>query len=448
MPSCPIRRRTFVRCVAIAGATPPAFAPALVRAASPNAKLRFAGIGCNGQGWSDISQIATSPNVHMVAFCDVDERRFDRVAKRWPQAPRFRDWRKMFDRHEKDIDAVNVSIPDHMHAYVALDAMRRGKHVYCEKPLTHTVWEARQMAKVAEATGLTTRMGNQIHSRIVYRLGVRLIRDGAIGKVKAVHSWVNAHGHGRARRTTAPSQGRPVPAALNWDTWLGVAPARPYAEQLYHPVNWRDWQAFGSGAIGDFGCHILDPVFTALELTAPVSLSSEHTGLVGEVWPKSETIRYVFPGTPFTADKSIHVTWYDGRRQPPLSLGKMPEGTKYPGSGSLFVGTEGNLVLPHFAAPRLYPQEKYKGHKYPKLEPKHHWVDWVEAARAGKQVSDNFQYAGPLTETVQLGNVAARFPGKELLWDPAGFQITNAAKANAYLTREYRRGWEIDRLLA
>ncbi|MBL8851771.1 MAG: hypothetical protein JNG89_18990 [Planctomycetaceae bacterium] len=218
---------------------------------------------------------------------------------------------------------------------------------------------------------------------------------------------------------------------------------RPFAEKVYHPFNWRDWQDFGSGALGDFGCHILDPVFGALGLTAPVSVRAEHGGTNTEVWPGPETVTYVFPGTDRTAGNTINVIWRDGGLKPAIELAQMPAGETLPDSGSLFIGEAGTMVLQHVAMPKLYPVEKFASFAVPKEASLNHWHVWVDAVLAGTQTSDGFHYAGPLTETTQLGNVAARLPGRELVWDAAALKITNVEEANALLTKTYRPGFEV-----
>jgi len=439
-------RRQVVQSIAVAGASMPAVMPALVRAASPNGKLRFAGIGVNGMGWSDVSSITSHPKVEVVALCDVDTARMDKAAMKWPNAPRFQDFRRMLDQHEKDIDAVNVSIPDHMHAYVAMNAMRRGKHVYCEKPLTHTVWEARQMARLAAKNNLVTRMGNQIHSRLEYRMGCRLLRDGVIGKVREVHSWVGNSGKQYCELEAPPSGSDPVPASVDWDLWIGVAPHRPYVKDIYHPFKWRAWKDFGSGGLGDFGCHILDPPFTALELTAPKTIVAEQDEQTAQRWPAGTQVRFVFPGTKFTASDTLNVTWYNGTRKPSRDLvPDMPGDQNLPGAGSIFVGEKGVMVLPHVGGPRIYPQDLLSGYDKPDLGSRNHWHDWVDAALAGDpNISDNFAYAGPLTETVNLGLIAVRFAGQTLQWNPEKLTITNNPQARSYITKDYRNGWAVD----
>jgi hypothetical protein len=329
-----------------------------------------------------------------------------------------------------------------MHAIIALEAMRRGKHVYCQKPLTHTVWEARQMRLQAAKSQVATQMGNQIHSHETYRTAVQLVRDGVIGKIQSVHSWQANPGNKYTGLTAPPASG-PVPESLNWDWWLGVAPPRDYAPDVYHPFKWRDWQDFGAGTMGDFGCHILDPVFTALDITAPVSILADNEGLNAQTWPAAETIRYVFPGTAFTAGKTLALTWYDGGRQPDLALAQMPADKKLPAAGSLFIGEGGVLVLPHYAMPQLYPQEKFAAFEIHKVAGSSHYHDWVEAALGGPKTTAGFDYAGPLTEAVQLGNVATRFPGATLEWDAAALRFPNKPDVERLLTKQYRDGWKI-----
>ena len=418
--------------------------PAFVSAASPNSRLQVASIGVNGMGLTDVSEIGSHPKVRFVGFCDVDKDRFDKADAKFPGVPHFEDYREMLAQLGDRCDAVSVSTPDHMHAPAALAAMRRRKHVFCQKPLAHTVWEIRQMRLEAEKRGLTTQMGNQIHSAVAYRTAVRLLRDGIIGKIKEVHSYIGVHGRQYNTRTDRPPAA-PVPDNLNWDQWIGPAPMRPYAADAYHPFKWRDWQDFGSGALGDFGCHILDPIFTALGLTAPTSIRAEHDGTTPEVWPGPETVHYLFPATPFTVEKQVNVIWRDGGLLPPLDPAIFPANFKLPkgGGGSVIVGEGGTMLLPHWALPRLYPESKFGSFKAPEILGLNHWHVWVNAVLAGKKTSDGFHYAGPLAETVQLGNVAARFPGQELLWDAAAFKITNKPEANPLLTKTYRPGWEV-----
>jgi predicted dehydrogenase len=438
-----LTRRSFIHRATVATAA--LSFPAVLRSKNPNSNLQIVGVGCAGKGLSDISEVGSHSMAKFIGFCDVDTGRFGEVDKRFPDVPHFQDYREMFAKLADKFDAVTISTPDHWHAPVAMTAMRNGKHVYCQKPLAHTVWEVRQMRRQADISGVITQMGNQIHSHEAYRTGVKLIRDGVIGKIKAVHSWQPNPGNKYSGMTKRPApSGAAVPATLNWDLWIGPAPMRPYEPDIYHPFKWRDWQDFGSGTLGDFGCHILDPVFTALELTAPISVRAENTGLNPETWPEAETVHYVFPGTAWTAGKTLALTWYDGGRMPDRALMQVPDDAKVTGSGSLFIGEGGTMILPHVALPKLYPVEKFKDFQIEKVASGNHYHLWVDGALAGIKASDGFHYAGPLAEAVQLGNVATRVPGETLEWDAANLRVTNSEAATKLLTKTYREGWKIE----
>ncbi len=415
-------------------------------AAATKEKLRFAGIGVRNMGWKDVSTIGSHPQVEMVAFCDIDTRHFDYAEKKWPGRPKFSNFREMFDKLDGKIDAVNVTVPDHSHAVIAQEALKRGLHVYCQKPLTHTVWEARQLAKLAAKHGNVTRMGNQIHSEPQYRNSKLIVQqDKKIGKIKEVHTWISAAGHGRAGLLNPPPKPESAPDEVSWDQWIGPAPFREFAGQkIYHPFSWRDWQDFGSGSIGDNGCHLLDPLYTTLDLTNPISITNEHSGMNDEIWPAQSTITYVYPGTEFTESDTLKVTWYDGGRRPRIKVPGIPNVAELEQPASLLVGTEGSLLIPHWGTPKLFPEADFSDYKLPDAGPAHHWHDWVDACLAGNpDISDNFAYAGPLTEAVQLGNVATRFPGQTLEWDAENLKITNLPEANSFLTKTYRKGWEV-----
>ena len=423
-----------------------AVAPAIVRGKNLNSKLQLASIGSDGKGYSDISRMADHGQAVHVAFCDVDLARTTKALELQPEAQVFQDYREMFEKLGDEIDAVSVSTPDHMHAFIALDSMRRGKHVYCQKPLTHTVWEARQMTLQTKQSRVITRMGNQIHSHTHYRTAVRTIQAGAIGKVKRVHSWVDAAGHGRSGLISRPKITPQIPDSLDWDLWLGVAPQRPYGgKRIYHPFGWRDWQDFGSGALGDFGCHILDPVFSALGIhRGPVEIRAEHTGMNDEVWPAQATVHYLLPGSEYTEKEMLRVTWYHGGLRPPVGGSHIPETTALPKSGSLIIGEFGSMVLPHYDVPRLYPEARYAPEALTIAEDKNHYHGFIDGCLSGRQPSDGFDYAGPLTETVQLGNIAQRFQRETLKWDSEHLRFTNSEDANQFVTREYRKGWNIE----
>jgi len=434
-------RRNFLRHAALGVAALSAASWSRVRGA--NESLRLASVGVGGKGWDDLNQIAASPKVVVAALCDVDESEpfLGRAALKFPRAARFTDWRRLLDR-PKDFDAISVSTPDHMHAPIALAAMALGKHVFCQKPLTHTVQEARQMRLAARKYRVVTQMGNQIQSHEAYRTAVKLVRDGTIGKVKEVLSWQSGK-LGWLLTTDRPKDADPVPAALNWDGWLGVAPERPYKARLYHSFNWRAWQDFSNGQLGDFGCHILDPVFLALGLTAPLTVRAESSPLNREVWYTWSVVSYEFPGTDLTADKTLRLTWYDGagKLPPPEKLGPLGDG-KWPAAGSLLIGEKGSLLVPHVAPPRLLPAASFADVVTEPVRGINHYTAWADACRGEGTTVSHFEYAGPLTETVLLGTVAIRVPGETLRWDPVALRVTNSPAADALIKKTYRKGWE------
>ncbi|SIO60393.1 Tat (twin-arginine translocation) pathway signal sequence [Singulisphaera sp. GP187] len=443
MMSKPISRRRFLERSAVAGGVGVLSAAGWSRVYGANERLRVAAIGVWGKGWSDHTSVAASPYVDIVSICDIDEGpdHLGRAAKHYPKAATATDWRKVLDK-ARDIDAVIISTPDHMHAPISLAAMQLGKHVFCQKPLAHTVFETRQMQLAAAKNRVVTQMGNQIQSHTAYRTAVKLVHDGVIGKVKEVHSWQSGPLIWMLV-DERPTGSDPVPATLHWDEWLGVAPTRPYKEKIYHPFNWRAWQDFSTGQIGDFACHILDPVFKSLELTAPTTIRGEAPPLPSDLWTRRSTVQYEFPGTARTAGKTIKVTWYDGEGHfPPQEALGLKEGTKLPTAGSLLIGEKGSLVIPHVAAPRLLPEEQFADFKIETVPDRDHYVSWADACRGEGQTTSNFDYSAPLTETVLLGSIAIRNPEQELRWDAGALKITNNATANAMLKKPYRKGWE------
>lgn len=441
MSRCHTRRRFLQTSAAAVGLG--LSAASWSRAAGANSRLRVASIGPGGKGWSDLTGVAASPLVEVVALCDIDEgpKCLGRAAEKYPSARRYTDFRKLLDE-ARDIDAVIVSTPDHMHAPISLAAMQLGKHVHCQKPLTHTVFEARQMRLAAKKYNLVTQMGNQIQSHSAYRTAVKLVHDGTIGKVREVHSW-QAGKMGWLLVPDRPAGSDPIPAGVHWDEWLGVAPTRPYKEKIYHPFNWRAWQDFSNGQLGDFGCHIMDPVFMALDLTAPTSIRAEAAPLNKEVWDNGATVYYEFPGTPRTAAGTLKLTWYQGEgKKPPLEKLDLPSDFQLPGSGSALLGDKGTLLIPHVAMPQLLPKEKFAGVTIETVPPRDHYTSWADACRGEGQATSHFGYSGPLTETVLLGTVAIRCPQETLQWDAENLKVTNSEKATALLTKKYRAGWE------
>jgi predicted dehydrogenase len=416
------------------------------RRISPNDKLNIAGVGVGGKGAGDLSETSVGNNV--VALCDVDDNTLAGALKKYPGAKTYNDWRQLLE--QKDIDAVTVSTPDHMHAPIAMAAMQLGKHVYVQKPMTHTIYEARTLTAAAKRYGVVSQMGNQYHSGTGYRTLVKAIQGGVIGKVKEAHAWSNRpiwpQGH------TRPQGSDPVPAHLHWDLWLGVAPFRPYVSDRsddpkkkgrgpYHTFAWRGYLDFGVGALGDMGCHIIDPVFWSLGLKAPARVWSEGPATNGETYPEWETIRYEFPSTRYTAGKTVIMTWYDGGKLPPRELVPLPENEKTPTNGSLFVGEKGALLCEHSKMPVLLGAAA--GKEMEKVEGDNHYQQWANACKGQGKATGNFDYSGPLTETVLLGTIAVRFPNQKLEWNSSKLKFGNVAEANQFVHKRYRAGWEV-----
>lgn len=438
----PISRRAFLQTVSATTLVAPLIVPRLSFASPPSSRLQHGAIGVAGQGDHDLGSIFSSDKVDVVALCDIDATRLERAHAKYPKARLYRDWRDMLEKEEKNLDSVNVSTPDHTHAVAAMTAIRKGLAVYCEKPLTHDVVEARRLTLAAREAGVVTQMGNQIHSHEYYRTAVHWMKEGAIGKIKTWHSWASAS-------FTTPDKKRPagsdkVPKDVDWDLWLGTAPERPYKKEAYHPFNWRCYRDFGGGATGDFGCHIFDTVFTALGIGAPLSVVAEAESVSDEVYPAWTIAHYVFPGVDLSAGKTIEATWYDGGKQPKVDVSPhLPADLELPSSGSIVIGEDGTMLIPHVGAPKLYPLEKFASYPKPSLEPIDHYHEFVHAALgSGVVPGSNFDYAGPLTEAVQLANIANRYPGQTLEWDPEKMTFKNFAEADKHLERKYRRGWK------
>jgi predicted dehydrogenase len=443
----PLTRRSFLQRLAAGTATAPFITRGLL-AQSPNSKIRHATFGASGMGWADVTAIANHPAIEVVAACDVDEKRTAEFRKKFPDARVYKDYRELLDK-EKDLQTVNVSTPDHMHAPIGMSAMQRGLHVYGQKPLTHNIFETRRLTEVAREKKLVTQMGIQIHSSTEYRTAVMMVQAGAVGKIKEVHTWSSKTWGDTG---AMPEKTDPVPDGLDWDQWLGIAAERPFiGGGWYHPGNWRRRLDFGTGTFGDMGCHIYDPVFKALALTAPISVRSEGAAPNAHSWGIDAVIKYVFPGTEFTDGKSVNVTWYDGSKRPPDEIQALvtkpsddageKKKRELPDQGSIFIGTKGVMLLPHIAKPKLFGDAKDA--KFDNEEGEDHWLQFVNAVRGEGVPGANFDYSGPLTEAVLLGSVASRFPMTTLEWDAAGLKFTNTPDANAFVKRAYRKGWEV-----
>jgi len=444
--SSKISRREFAKGAAAAAAftVVPARVLGLGGEKAPSEQLRIAGIGVGGQGSGDLGAVSSE---RIVALCDVDWAHAAGTFGRYPQARRYKDFRQMLEE-DKDIDAVVVATPDHIHAVASMAAIRRGKHVYCEKPLTHSVFEARKVAEAAREKKVATQMGNQGQASEETRRLCEFVWDGAIGKVREAHIWTDRPSQGLFNEywpqgVDRPKDTPPVPETLAWDLWLGPAPYRPY-HPAYLPFRWRGWWDFGTGALGDIGCHVFDPVFRALKLGQPLSVEASSTRVNKETFPLGSMVTYRFPARGEMPPCTL--VWYDGGLRPPRPEG-LPDGDELGDNGRLLIGDEG-FILEN----RLYPEARRKAYKEPERTiPRSigHYREWIEAAKGGKPAGSNFDWAGPLAEVVLLGNVALRVQLRErltrakLLWDPIAFKFTNVPEANEFLHRPYREGWTL-----
>lgn len=411
--------------------------PRYTFAGSPNETLNLASVGVGGKGWSDLGASAEGENVRVVALCDVDSNNLNRASSKFSDAKTFADYRKMFDAMSDDIDAVLISTPDHMHAPIALAAMQLGKHVHVQKPLANSLSDLRHMQKLAEANPkLVTQMGTQIHSDQCYRTAVQMVREGAIGKVREAHLWVT-------RSWAGPKEGRPnrtdpVPDALDWDLWLGAAPHRPYVTGQYHPENWRGWKDFGAGTLGDMGCHIYDPVFTALELGAPTEVVSRGPQHYAETFAPQGDVTYKFEPTDYTAG-DFTLRWTDGS-PPNAEPANLPEGVNLPGAGSYLVGEKGVMVLPHWAMPTFYSGGEKMDIAVDSAGSRNHYTEFTDACRGVGETSTPFAYSCRVTEAVLVGVVAGDYKDRQLRWTSAELAFDHQA-ATDQVERQYREGW-------
>jgi predicted dehydrogenase len=436
-----ITRRAALKTAAVTFSAP--FVWRLHAHAAPSETVLHASFGASGMAGSDIGSLTASKNLQLVAVAEVDDERVKDVKKRFPDCAIYKDYRVLLDK-EKHLNSVNVSTPDHMHAPIAMRALNRGLNVYGQKPLTQTIYEARRLTEVAAEKKVVTQMGIQIHSARKHKLVVKLIQDGAIGKVKEVHSW-----SGKSWGDTKPKPDRtdPIPAGFDWDLWLGVASERPFiGDGYYHPGNWRKRLDFGTGTFGDMGCHILDPVFGALGVGNPSSIRSELSGPNDYNWSLDVQVKYVFPGSKFTTDP-VALTWYNGKVRPPKDVVEHIGELKLDGQGSIVIGTEGVLYSQYDSGntPILLPSEKFKDFKMPVVKDDNHYLQYVEAVRGNGHTSAPFSYSGPLTEMVLLGCLATRFPETDLKWDTKALKFNNDA-ANKFVKKTYRKGFEAEGL--
>ncbi|RPI25533.1 MAG: gfo/Idh/MocA family oxidoreductase [Acidobacteria bacterium] len=420
---------------------------------APSNKLNLAGIGIGGMGAGNL-KACESENI--VALCDVDSEYSAKTIRTYPKAKIYKDYRVMLEK-EKGIDGVIVATPDHTHAVITMAAMQAGKHVYCQKPLTHTVFEARAITEAARRYKVQTQMGNQGHSSEHIRLLKEWLADGVIGNVTEVHAWTDRPVGGDPWSNFAvqakPKGTPPVPGTLDWDLWLGPVTYRPYHPD-YHPMKWRAWLDFGTGALGDMGCHIIDPAFWALDLEAPEVIEATSThwepDVASQTFPRASIVRFKFPAR--GNRPPVALTWYDGRLMPPIPE-ELEPGRALPSSGALIVGDKGKIGHDSAGAGgmRLIPESRMQEYKrppktLPRVEGGNHEGDWLRACKEGPNgvpASSHFDYGGPLTETALLGMIAIRLKDQRLEWDAANLRFKNSEKANEMLHIPYRQGWKL-----
>jgi predicted dehydrogenase len=443
-----ITRRQFVGSAA-AGVAVATLVPRHAVAGSgdtpPSERINLAGIGVGGMGAGDIRGLGASNNV--VALCDVDQVRSANTFKAFPGAKPFRDFRKMFDAMEKQIDAVVVATPDHFHAVAAMAAIRRKKHVYCEKPLAHSVYEVRELMKAAREHKVVTQLGNQGHSSETIRMFCEWIWDGAIGRVHTVHAGCKAVNSG-IDDLPQLKEHHDVPATLDWEQWLGPAQRRAY-HPTYCPSHWRGWAPFGNGTVGDWLCHVVDPVFWALDMGAPSTILAEPKDYdpkaLADVYPKGERITFEFPAK--AGRGPITLYWYSGTEPIPRHKDLEPERQPVT-TGAYVLGDKGTIMYGSHGAGgvRIIPETKMKEYKLPEKKlarTKGHHRDFLEAIRNGTKAGSDFSYGGPLTEIAMLGVIGIKHPGVKLAWDAKQMQFTNCASANRFVNPPYRAGWTL-----
>jgi hypothetical protein len=414
--------------------------------AAPSEKLNIAGIGVGGMGGGNLNNMKQE---NIVALCDVDHDYAAKTFAKFPDAKLYKDYREMLEQ-QKDIDAVLVATPDHTHAVISAAAMRAGKHVYCQKPLTHTVHEARRLAEIGREMKVSTQMGIQGHSSDDARKINEWVSAGAIGKVRTVHAWCDlsyypwGHASWSSKLGVRPTETPPVPEKLDWNLWLGPAPERPY-HPTYHPMTWRSWWDFGCGMMGDRGAHTIDPVYWALNLGAPDSIEASNTDLNPDTYPLASIVRYAFPARGDMPP--VELLWYDGLRVPGIEGIENPRLLGDAEGGFIMIGEDGFITGGVYGnSPMLLPKEKFKDVKVPETIPRikgSHEEEWIAACKEGRAADAGFDYSGPLTETALLGNIAKRIPGIRLRWNKDSMTFTDNDKATAMINPPYREGWTL-----
>jgi predicted dehydrogenase len=442
-------RRKFIQTTAVAVVA----APFVLNSCSEKETLNHACIGVGGMmGQGDLNNFLSHPRVRIIAICDVDESMLEKASELVPEARRYTDWREMLDKEADNIDSVNVTVPDHNHFIIAWNAIQKGKHVYCQKPMCHDVAEVRELTKAALEQGVITQLGTQYASSDNDRKAVQLIKEGAVGKIRHAYLCSNRPGAEKYRQAgPRPATGEAVPGGLNWDVWIGTAPMREYVADIYHPVQWRSWLDFGTGWSGDIGCHIFNPVWKGLSLKAPLDVKAvvqeswkNSPERRADTWPQANHIVWTFPGNELTESDKLTVEWFDGDIFPPQEIMDLFPGDPYPPESAMLVGTEGALLYGHGNDTVLLPHNKFSSYRMPKLKPRNHYHNFVDCCLNGNNPESPFSIAGPMTEAILLGTVAARVPDTLLQWDSENMKIPNNPDAEKLLSRTYREGWKVN----
>lgn len=445
-----VTRRKFLATAATAAIAGPSILGSVAKAAKPQKKLRHACIGVGGMGGHDLQNFLQHPQVEIVALCDIDENTLKKASALVPGARTYSDWRELLKKEKDNIDSANVTVPDHNHFVIAIKMIEAGKHVYVQKPMCHDVAEVRALTEASIRKKVITQLGTHHASGVGDRTAVQWIKEGAIGKVKHVYLCSNRPGAVATYRKVGPRPETTLqpPAHVNWDLWIGTAPMRSYAPEIYHPAIWRSWLDFGTGWSGDIGCHIFDAVWKGLGLTAPTSIVAEVQQSWkdspirrADTWPQGDHITWKFPGNSFTESDSLTVEWFDGEFYPPENIRALYSIEKYPAESAMLIGTKGALLIPHTEMPILLPQTDFKDRVAPNLPKRNHYHHFVDASLGAEKTESHFAQTGPMTEAILLGTIAIRVAGTTLEWDAKKMKFPNYPEAEKYLKREYRKGW-------
>ena len=444
-----ISRRRFMQ----TAATGALAAPFLLNSCKPDdGILQHACVGVGGMGLVDLKNFIKHEKVQIVAICDVDTERLGKASELVPEARTYTDWRELLNNEAKNIESINVAVPDHSHFSIAYSAIKLGLHVYCQKPMCHDVAEVRALTEIAIKKGVITQLGTQHASSPNDRAGVQLLKEGAIGKVQHAYLCSNRPGAIERYRPVGPrpSEKYDPPDFLDWDLWIGSAPERSYAPDIYHPMIWRGWQDFGTGWSGDIGCHIFDAVWKGLGMKSPKSVIAEvqdswksSPERRADTWPQSDHITWVFPGNELTEKDEFTVEWFDGEMYPPKEIMDLFPHEEYPAESAMVVGTEGALLIAHTGGLALLPLEKFEDYEKPKFPERNHYHHFVDACLGGEMTESHFAQTGPMTEAILLGTVAVRVPDTLLEWDAEKLEFSNYPEGNKLLRRTYRSGWSV-----